>query len=274
MKARFTLGMALMFGPILAGAQSLGSPPKAAKWQIPEAVSRRLLVEPRRVYVGFDLGYYHALAPSAAVGRMLSTTRLSQEFLPGLTLGFPLHRRLSLETGLYNLPSTIAYRFELHQTTSPPGGLGIQYAMVPLRLRLRIWKPTRWLSAHAHAGLAVAFNTHIRKGQFEQRNAAFPPVWGDTVQVSNNAVMVNNFSPLLEGGVDLSLRLGRNVSLVGYARGVLGVQPLWRNELRYQINQQDPPDRLTLTARANGLSAGLGLRYGFQVGNRYRTVWD
>ncbi|MBC7891278.1 MAG: hypothetical protein H7Y12_03620 [Sphingobacteriaceae bacterium] len=274
MKARFTLVIALVLGHLLAGAQSPGSSPKAAKWQIPEAVSRRLLVEQRRVYVGFDLGYYHALAPSAAVGRMLSTTRLSQEFLPGLTLGFPLNRRLSLETGLYNLPSTIAYRFELHQTTSPPGGLGIQYAMVPLRLRVQVWKPTRWLTARVHAGLAVAFNTHIRKGQFEQLNAVFPPVWGDTVQVSNNAVMVHNFSPLLEGGFDLTLRLGSNVSLVGYARGVLGVQPLWRNELSYQINQQDPPDRLTLTARANGLSAGLGLRYAFQVGKRYRTVWD
>jgi hypothetical protein len=273
MKTTFTL-LAFLFTAVSALAQRPEPVPKRTKWVIPETVSRRLVAESQRMYFGFDLGYYRSFPTSAAGGWLVQSAGANHELFPGLTLGYILNRRLSLETGLYNLPSTTAYSVEVHQTTPGVGGLGIQYAMVPLRVRWRVAQPTRWLTASVHAGAAVAFNNRIGKGKFERLSLTFPPVWGDTVQVMNEGEMIHNVGLLLEAGAELRANLGWNLALVLYGRGVLGVQPLWRNAISYRINQQEPPGHLTMTARANGLTAGLGLRYTFSVGRRWRTVWD
>ncbi len=274
MKTRFTLLMLVLTTGVPALAQRPGPVPGRARWQIPETISRRIIAEPRRLYVGFDLGYYRSIAGGADPGRLLRAFRLNRELFPGLTVGWALTRRVTLETGLYNLPSTTAYSIDLHQTSPGMGELGIQYAVVPLRVRYRVARPTRWLSAYVHAGVAMAFNNRIRKGKFERINLVYPPVLGDTVAVVNEGEMIHNVSLLLEAGAELRADLGHNVAVVLYGRGVLGLQPFWRNDIRYQINQQEPPGHLTMTARANGLTFGLGLRYTFNLGNRYRTIWQ
>lgn len=267
MTTRFTLLFLLMTN------LALSQTPTRPKWKIPEAVAQRLVVVPTRLYVGFDLGYYHTVRAGSQPGRTLSAFRFNRELMPGLTLGWHLNRRVSLETGIYNFPSTLTYKVEIHQTGSESGGLGIQYAMIPLRLRYRIWQPTRWLSATAQAGVALAFNNKIRKGRFEQFNAVYPPVLGDTVQVTDNAVMIHNFSPLLEAGLEVNARLNANLSLVLYGRGTVGLQTLWRNEITYQINQE-APRQMSLSARAGGYTLGAGVRFTFKAGKRYRTVWE
>ncbi|MCY7352091.1 MAG: hypothetical protein LH606_15745 [Cytophagaceae bacterium] len=268
MKTRFTLLFLLVTG--LAFSQT----PTRPKWKIPETVAQRLVVVPTRLYVGFDMGYYHnSRSGSEMGGRILNAFRFNRELVPGLTLGWHLNRRVSLETGIYNLPSTLDYKVEIHPTSSELGGLGIQYAMIPLRLRYRIWQPTRWLTANAQIGVALAFNNKIQKGRFERFNAVYPPVWGDTMQVTDNAVMIHNFSPLLEAGLELNARLNTHLSFILYGRGLVGLQTLWRNEITYQINQE-APRQTSLSARAGGYTLGLGLRFTFKTGKRYRTVWD
>lgn len=270
MKKRFTLLVLLLAG-FAAPAQT---PPARPRWQVPELVAQRMVSEPRRMYFGFDLGYYRGFQARSSADLLLQTAKATHDLFPGFTLGWHLNRRLSLETGLYNLPSTTSYAVEVHRTTPGMGGLGIQYATVPLRLRAEVARPARWLTASLHAGAALAFNSRIGKGTFEKLSLTFPPVWGDTVAVLNEGQMIHNVSLLLEAGAELRADLGWNVALVLYGRGVVGLQPLWRNQISYWINQQEPPSRLTMTARANGLTAGLGLRYTFGVGRRWRTVWD
>jgi hypothetical protein len=273
MKTRFTLLVCLLTG-LAAAAQTPEPVAIRPGWHPSELVARRMVSEPRRMYFGFDLGYYRGFQGRPTSDLLLQTSKATHDLFPGFTLGWHLNRRLSLETGLYNLPSTTSYAVEVHQTTPGMGGLGIQYAMVPFRLRVEVARPTRWLTAAVHAGAALAFNSRIGKGTFEKLSLTFPPVWGDTVAVLNEGEMIHNRALLLEAGAELRADLGWNVALVLYGRGAVGLQPLWRNQVSYWINQQDPPSRMTMTARANGLTAGLGLRYTFSVGRRWRTVWD
>jgi hypothetical protein len=246
-------------------AQSLPTDP----WQPRPDVRRRLHGRAIRLYAGFELGgaYRNQIRYQDSGDRLGQRYWMTPELVPGLVLGYQ-RRRWVAELGLYNLPSTISYSVVVGPSEQQGLGIGLQYAQIPIRVKRLFFRPDRRLNVNGQLGLALAWNGALRRGQFDRLSTAV--LGTDTLGLSDESIMLNRLSPLLEGGAEVTYRLNRYFTLSGYVRQLIGLQTLWRKDIRYQVNSELPVRQARASTRATGTTFGVGVKYHFALGTRYR----
>ncbi|MBO9639026.1 MAG: hypothetical protein J7576_12710 [Siphonobacter aquaeclarae] len=231
---------------------------------------RNVIIREKRVYIGFDLGggYRNQVLVRDRTGRLTASGH-GPELVPGIVAGFQ-RGSWSYETGIYNLPSTIAYSLAFQPSQRGSGSLGIQYAQVPLRVRKNLFGPGQRLNIGLSGGVAALFNYNLPKGVIQLRQVQTSP--DTSVLLVDRSKLFRNFSVLLEIGGEVSYRLHKSLYVSGYLRQLIGVERLWGKE----FSSVQYPEYGTTTAetRASGLTAGVGLRYHFTIGKSYRSIFD
>lgn len=234
------------------------------------AEMRHVIVREKRIYIGFDLGgaYRNQVLVRDRAGRLAATGHVP-ELVPGLVAGFQ-RGSWSYETGLYNLPSTIAYTLAFQPSQNGAGSLGIQYAEVPFRVRKNLFGLKQRLNISVMGGIAALFNYNLPKGTIQLRHVQTTP--DTSVLILDRSNLYRNFSLLVELGGEVSYRLHKSLYVSGYLRQLIGVEKLWGKEL--SSGQYPEYGITTADTRASGLTAGVGLRYHFTIGKSYRSIFD
>lgn len=254
-------------------APALAQVDEPSEWRPSRTVRRNLVVKRPSLYAGFDLGgaYRNQIQYQDNGNRLGTRYWMAPELVPGLVLGFQ-KKRWSFETGLYNLPSTISYSLLTGPSQRQGAGIGLQYAQVPLRVKRMLFRTHRRLNVKLQAGVAFAWNGAIRRGQFDRISTSV--LGTDTLGLAEESVMLNRFSPMVEGGGEITYHLNPVFTVSGYVRQLIGLQTLWRKNISYQVNSQVPIREARVDTRATGTTFGVGVQYHFLLRPRYRSVFD
>ena len=176
----------------------------------------------------------------------------------GVKFGRIISPYLSIETGIYSLPTNLVY---LYQTNRAIGTNPVNFMSFPLRASWRVRVFHDQLEAHIGGGLQYVWGKNqISQKAFDGVITSRGHTWTDSLVYNGSVNIVRQHAINAEVAVSFNWAMSRQWMLSVYARQVMGLANLAKVNISIK-NNQEPTEDAVFAARGSGFNTGLGIRY-------------